>query len=128
MTGLHPSLFPDSLFRDATLEAAAEAPERQPHTTGLLPSQHLRDLIQHGCIMATPEIEEGQIQPASLDLRLGPVAHRVRASFLPGAARVEEKIESLRMHSLDLTSPAVLERGCVYIIPLLERLRLPSDH
>ena len=67
------------------------------------------------------------IQPASLDLRLGQVAYRVQASFLPGpAASVEEKIDTLGMHEIDLEGGAVLERGCVYIVPLLEHLALDN--
>ena len=95
---------------------------------GVLVAQDLRDAIAAGTISAEQPIEAAQIQPASLDLRLGGVAHRVRASFLPGSRRtVTERIAELRMHSLDLTAGAVLERGCVYIVPLVERLDLPAD-
>jgi dCTP deaminase len=66
-----------------------------------------------------------QVQPASIDLRLGPVAYRVRASFLPGPdATVPEKIAQLDGYPIDLTGGAVLERGCVYVAPLLESLAL----
>ncbi|MCB1486954.1 MAG: 2'-deoxycytidine 5'-triphosphate deaminase, partial [Bauldia sp.] len=69
--------------------------------------------------------------PASLDLRLGPVAYRVRASFLPGPdATVAERIEALKLHEIDLTSGALLEpgrSGGVYIVPLMEELALPGD-
>jgi dCTP deaminase len=91
-------------------------------STGILPSHVLRRLIRaRREILATEEIEEAQIQPASIDLRLGAVAYRVRASFLPGPnATVEEKLSSVFMHEIDLTNGAVLETGCVYIVPLLE--------
>ncbi|HEX3943702.1 MAG TPA: 2'-deoxycytidine 5'-triphosphate deaminase [Rhizomicrobium sp.] len=91
-------------------------------STGILPSHVLRRLIRaRREILATEEIEDAQIQPASIDLRLGPVAYRVRASFLPGPnATVEEKLSSVFMHEIDLTNGAVLETGCVYIVPLLE--------
>jgi len=93
-------------------------------TTGIVPSQALRALINRE-IQAAQPIAEDQIQPASLDLRLGEVAYRVRASFLPGPnATVMEKLEDLSMHRIDLTGGAVLERGCVYIIPLIEHLAL----
>ena len=93
-------------------------------TTGIVPSQALRALINREIQAALP-IAEDQIQPASLDLRLGEVAYRVRASFLPGPnATVMEKLEGLSMHRIDLTDGAVLERGCVYIIPLIEHLAL----
>ncbi|MEM8987558.1 MAG: 2'-deoxycytidine 5'-triphosphate deaminase [Pseudomonadota bacterium] len=70
-----------------------------------------------------------QVQPSSLDLTLGPVAYRLRASFLPGPKRTVEArmAEGLLMHELDLTRGAVLERGCVYLVPLRERLALPDD-
>ena len=69
-----------------------------------------------------------QIQPASLDLRLGDMAYRVRASFLPGPhATVAERIEDLKLHEIALGDGAVLETGCVYIVPLIESLALPAD-
>jgi dCTP deaminase len=90
---------------------------------GFLPSLVLMGVIAAGReIRADEDITAAQIQPASIDLRLGPVAYRVRASFLPGPnATVEEKLASVFMHQVDLTNGAVLETGCVYIVPLLER-------
>jgi dCTP deaminase len=97
------------------------------HTTGVLPSQAIRALIQAGSICAETPIQEEQIQPATIDLRLGPVAYRVRASFLPGEySSTATKMQGLLMNELDLSKPTVFERGCVYIVPLLERLSLPS--
>jgi dCTP deaminase len=95
-------------------------------STGLWPSQMLRGAVMLGHeIMASHPIEDDQIQPASIDLRLGDVAYRVRASFLPGArASVRDKLEQLAMHRIDLTGGAVLEKDCVYIVPLLEHLAL----
>ena len=94
---------------------------------GVLPAQSLRALIQSGAITAAPAIHAEQIQPASLDLRLGTTAYRVRASFLTGTGRtVAERLAEFEMHRVDLTSGAVLEKGCVYVIPLMERLALPS--
>ena len=108
--------------RAGVLFPAAEA-ER---STGLLPSQLLRDAVSLGHeIMASEPIGEDQIQPASIDLRLGEAAYRVRASFLPGArASVRDKLDQLSMHRIDLTQGAVLEKDCVYIVPLLEHLAL----
>jgi len=98
------------------------------HHKGVLPAQKIKELIAAGYLSATEEIQDAQIQPASCDLRLGPVAYRVRASFLPGwHSSVARKIEDLRMHEIDLSQPAVLERGCVYIVPLMESLRLPPE-
>jgi dCTP deaminase len=96
-------------------------------TTGILPSQTIKELIGRGQIIGNRPIPEEHIQPASLDLRLGDIAHRVRASFLPGPNNtVEDKIKELRMTRVDLTSAAVFEKDCVYIVPLMEELRLPS--
>ena len=97
-------------------------------TTGILPSQTIKELISRGQITGNRPITEEQIQPASLDLRLGDIAHRVRASFLPGpSGTVEAKIKELRMTRVDLTSAAVFEKNCVYIVPLLEELHLPDS-
>jgi dCTP deaminase len=95
-------------------------------TTGLLPSQMLRDAVAQGREILSPEpIGDDQIQPASIDLRLGEIAYRVRASFLPGSrASVRDKLDQLSMHRIDLTSGAVLEKDCVYIVPLREFLSL----
>jgi dCTP deaminase len=96
-------------------------------STGLLPSQLLRGAVKlgHELIAAMP-IGDDQIQPASIDLRLGEVAYRVRASFLPGGRNtVKEKLDQLSMHRIDLTGGTVLERDCVYIVPLLEMTALP---
>jgi dCTP deaminase len=104
------------------------APESAPRSKGILPSQGIRELIRSGRVTAAPAIEEQHVQPASLDLRLGPIAHRVRASFLPGPnSTVAEKLEELRMARVDLTGAAVLEKDCVYLVPLLEELDLPEN-
>ncbi len=104
------------------------AEEVQARTTGILPSQDISNLIARGNISATPSINPDHIQPASLDLRLGDMAHRVRASFLPGPnSTVEAKIRELRMARIDLTGAPVLEKDCVYIIPLVEELNLPEN-
>lgn len=94
---------------------------------GVLPSQALRALIANGAISARLPINDAQIQPASLDLRLGTVAYRVRASFLAGQGRkVADRLAEFEMHRVDLTAGAVLEKGCVYVIPLMEGLALPA--
>lgn len=93
---------------------------------GVLPSQRLRALIDAGAIAAEAPVEGGQVQPASVDLRLGGFAVRVRASFLPGARRtVGERVKDFEMHRFSLERGAVLEKGCVYLVPLMERLALP---
>ena len=85
-------------------------------------------LAADGAILAGKPFAAGQIQPASLDLRLAAVAYRVRASFLPGpGTTVARRIAELKLHEFGLTNGAVLETGCVYIVPLIERLALPGD-
>lgn len=94
---------------------------------GVLPDSGIRNLVQSGAIAADPAIIPEQIQPASLDLRLGRVAYRLRASFLAGRGRrVMERLADVQMHQMDLTNGAVLERGCVYLVPLMERVSLPA--
>ena len=116
-------------LRNGTVSLFSEHPTEKTgaRTTGILPSQEIRDLVSSGRVTAIPAIMEEHIQPASLDLRLGDVAHRVQASFLPGPRTVESKIKELRMTRVDLTKAAVFEKGCVYIVPLLEELNLPKD-
>ena len=98
------------------------------YTTGILPSQKIRELIENGRISTPAPIEDGQIQPSSLDLRLGPVGYRMQASFLPGPnATVESRIKDLAMTRIDLTQPTVFEKGCVYLVPLMEHLNLTSE-
>jgi dCTP deaminase len=95
--------------------------------TGVLASQQIRALWQDGGIIAPTGPADSQIQPASLDLRLGKTAYRVRASFLAGPRRsVAERLDEFTMHKIDLTTGAVLEKGCVYVVPLLESLDLPQ--
>jgi dCTP deaminase len=93
---------------------------------GVLPFQWLSRATADGWIASpTQAVEERQLQPASLDLRLGAVAYRMRSSFLPGHEPVERKLAALTMYDIPLTPAAVLERGHVYLIPLLEELALP---
>src|ERR1700716_2173643 len=95
---------------------------------GILPDRMIAALAQAGGIIAAAEFAPDQIQPASLDLRLGEVAFRVRASFLPGpGATVAERIDDLKLHEIALGDGAVLETGCVYIVPLQESMALPAD-
>lgn len=93
--------------------------------SGVLADHQITAMITMGGISASSPILNDQIQPASLDLRLSDTAYRVRASFLPGRASVSERLEELTMHKVPLTGGAVLEKGCVYVVPLMERLHLP---
>ena len=94
---------------------------------GVLPDTRLKQLIEAGAISAQTPILPEQVQPASLDLRLGSSAWRLRASFLCGRGRtVSERLADFEMHRMDLSGGAVLEKGCVYLVPLQERLALPA--
>ena len=95
---------------------------------GILPDHLIAALAKDGGIRPARPFDPDQIQPASLDLRLGAVAYRVRASFLPGPrTTVAARIAELKLHEIALTNGAVLETNCVYIVPLLETLALPDD-
>ena len=95
---------------------------------GILPSQAIRALIVSEEVKLAEPLLPNQLQPASLDLRLGNIAYRVRASFLPGRGeRVSTKLDDLQLHAISLSQGAVLETGCVYVAPLLESLALPDD-
>jgi len=94
---------------------------------GILPDRMIAALAADGAILSENKFVPDQIQPASLDLRLGEVAYRVRASFLPGSTTVARRIDELKLHEISLSDGAVLETGCVYIVPLQESLALPNE-
>jgi dCTP deaminase len=94
---------------------------------GVLPDRQISTLVERSEITSQLPLTEGQIQPASLDLRLGHKAYRVRASFLAGSAySVQDRLSAMVMHEIDLSQGAVLEKGCVYLVPLMEALNLPK--
>src|SRR5215468_9731850 len=98
------------------------------HANGILPDRMIAAMADSGLILPAYDFVESQIQPASLDLRLGDIAYRVRASFRPGpGATVAERIDELKLHEFSLADGAVLETNCVYIVPLLESLALPPQ-
>ena len=104
----------------------ADAPHSRT-ASGILPAQAIRAMFDAGQIALAEPMLANQLQPASLDLRLGAAAYRVRASFLPGpGGSVADKLDELALHMIDLTKSAVLETGCVYVAPLLESLALPQ--
>lgn len=99
-------------------------------THGILPRQDIEQLVASGAItgLSKDKAHPPSVQPASLDLSLGNTAMRLRASFLPGhGSNVLEAVDSIVMHHVDLRDGAVLETGCVYLIPLQEGLNLPAD-
>lgn len=95
---------------------------------GILTDRAIAGLFTSGKLAAVQPLDSDQIQPASLDLRLGAKAYRVRASFLPGPThKVADKLERLSLHEVDLSQGAVLETGCVYVVELMETVRLDHD-
>ena len=97
------------------------------NVTGLLPSQVISEMIRSHEILSVERIDSLQLQPASLDLRLDATAYRVRSSFLPGQGKtVRESLKDVTMGEVDLREGAILEKGCVYMVPLKETLALPS--
>jgi dCTP deaminase len=119
-------LFPPTSGESGPLLAASDFGNQ----FGLLPREKIELMVRRGMI-SSPEIEEAQFQPASLDLRLGARAYRARASFLPGNEHsVRERLDALRSGDDEISlegKGAVLERGCVYVIPLLEHVKLPDS-
>ncbi|MBX3330862.1 MAG: 2'-deoxycytidine 5'-triphosphate deaminase [Nitrospira sp.] len=100
---------------------------------GILPYQDIKRLITSRAISASPTVEDRQIQPASLDLRLGRKAYRLISSFLPELSAISSRLNvldfyqsDLVMYEMDLTDGAILEKGHVYLVPLLEQLALPK--
>lgn len=110
-----------------TAQTAEVSPAASARTTGVLSSQQIWPMVRGREIRAEREILPEQVQPASIDLRLGGKAYRVSSSFLPGrGAAVMDRVAQLEGYPLDLTHGAVLERGCVYVIELQESLKLPG--
>ncbi|MGI0133384.1 MAG: 2'-deoxycytidine 5'-triphosphate deaminase [Candidatus Micrarchaeaceae archaeon] len=115
------ALFPEAPEADA-LSATARI------GTGILPYQALSAMIRVHEIAAILDIQAAQVQPASIDLRLGRYAYRVRASFLPSAGTVMDKVRQLDGEPpIDISDGAVLEKNGVYVIELLEHVKLPPN-
>jgi len=118
-----PDLFPDTKKDQEVFEGA---PGQKIPISGVLPSQMIKAMINNGEIWSQGNIEDEQIQPASLDLRLADMAYRIRASFLPSGGSVKRKLKDFALHRIDISDGAVLETGCVYLVPLMEALSLPE--
>ena len=95
--------------------------------TGVIPVQKLKSLIKNGAIRSGVPLRKDQFQPASLDLRIGKKAYRIRSSFLPQKGSVRKKLKDLFMYEIDLSKNGILEKGNIYLIPLMEKLNLPDD-
>ena len=115
------ALFPDEEAQSPLMTKG------QTHAVGILPAHGIANMLDEKQIWAPGGVLADQIQPASLDLRLGEEAYRIRASFLPGKdGTVADKLSGLAYHKVDLKQGAVLETGCVYLVPLMEAVNLPE--
>lgn len=94
---------------------------------GVIPVQKLKGLIKNGAIRSGVPLRKDQLQPASIDLRIGKKAYRIRSSFLPQKGSAREKLKDLFMYEIDLSKNGILEKGNIYLIPLMEELNLPHD-
>lgn len=111
----------------ASATRTVDSPPVTKRRVGILTHHELESLAQQRAIHAPVPFAPDQVQPTSLDLRLGPIAYRIRAGFLPRTEPVSERLRDLCLYTLDLEQGAVLERGCIYLVPLLETLGLPPD-
>ncbi len=107
-------------------EPTSNDPARTELKSGILPMQSLAELVNQGAVISSKPLDHDQIQPASIDLRLGARAWRVRASYLPRGRKVSDRLPDVLMHEMDLSKGAVFESGCVYIAELQESLNLPK--
>ena len=116
------ALFPDEAGQEPVMTKG------QTHAVGILPAHGIQNMVREKQIWASGGgVLDDQIQPASLDLRLGDVAYRIRASFLPGEkGTIADKLAERAYHKIDLSHGAVLETGCVYLVPLMEAVNLPE--
>ena len=100
-----------------------------PQINGVLPCQHIEEMLQKGQVQTDISLKENQIQPASLDVRTGKRAYRLRTSFLPKQGEpIAEALEELSLYDFALTNKgSILEVGCTYLVPVQETLNLPAD-
>lgn len=100
--------------------------ERHFRANGVFPCQWIREAIREGAITGTPPILPSQVQPNSLDLRLGEIGYRVQCSFLPGEEGIQRKLDRFKWYDSSVGPDGlVLERNQAYFFPLCERLALP---
>ena len=127
----------NDMMTKASLPASPPSPatSRTPDYTGILPSQKIKEMLNNGEIKTAAimtKIDDDQIQPASIDLRLGEYAYPVGTSFLPGSGvkvldkmrQLDDRVDDFR---IDIRNGAVLEKGRIYVIPLLESINLRSE-
>ena len=94
---------------------------------GYLPCQYIEMALAEGLIHSKAPIERSQIQPVSLDLRLGTKAYRIQCSFLPENEAVENKLKEISLYEFDISNGGILEKNAIYLIPLMEELNLPTS-
>ena len=95
--------------------------------SGYLPCQHIEMALKEEIICSKIPIESSQIQPVSLDLRLGQKAYRIQCSFLPENEPVETRLKEITLYEFDIYKGGILEKNAIYLIPLMEELNLPPS-
>ena len=93
--------------------------------SGYLPCQLIEMALREGIIHSQVPIEASQVQPVSLDLRLGTKAYRIQCSFLPENESVETKLKEVTLYDFEIANGGILEKNAIYLIPLMEELNLP---
>lgn len=117
---------------DSIAKSGLKVSSRESDYTGVFPSQKIKEMLNSNEIRTVVNLDHDQVQPASIDLRLGDYAYPVRTSFLPGKdVKVLDKLKKLDGRfadfRIDLRNGAVLEKGLVYVIPLQEAISLKSE-
>ena len=95
--------------------------------SGYLTNQSIELACHEGIINSRVSLLASQFQPVSLDLRLGTHAFRIQSSFLPENDTVEIKLNEVKLYEIDLRDGGILEKGAIYLIPLLEELDFPKN-
>ena len=94
--------------------------------SGYLTNQSIELACHEGMIHSRVSLLASQFQPVSLDLRLGSHAYRIQSSFLPENDTVDTKLNEVKLYKIDLRDGGILEKGAIYLIPLLEELAFPE--
>jgi len=128
MDWVEPTLFDDEALPPLASPKGRAAKVQDSLQYGILPDHRIQGLIEAEEITSLKQIASEQIQPASIDLRLGRWAYRVRGSFLPGKKRtLKSQLPDLSLQKIDLRSGAILEKNCVYLVEIQEHVALPAD-
>lgn len=87
----------------------------------------IKSLIDEKCIFSNKSINTHQLQPASLDLTISNTCYRIKASFIPNNRPISKIISELMLAKIDLSKEFLLERNCIYLCEINEKLKLPKE-